>query len=184
MEYSISVSTKRIALQKCLQDFYFPGRFLHLCEACPDYNRRWSCPPDLPNTRELLAEYTDLTLIGVQVFYDAQMRAQTDPKKVERLRQESYGQMKKVLLEALLGMEQAFGPSLCIAAGRCEQCARCSRVQGLPCRKPERMRYSFSGLGFDLTHMAKALLQIDLLWDSQRLPTYDVALAAICTKEK
>ena len=82
------------------------------------------------------------------------------------------------LLETLLALEQTRSGAWTIAAGRCELCARCARRDGLPCRNPERMRYSFSAFGFDLAALARQELGIELLWAANGLPEYDVALAA------
>ena len=96
----------------------------------------------------------------------------------EAVRRASYGPAKRVLLETLLALEQTRSGAWTIAAGRCELCARCARRDGLPCRNPGRMRYSFSAFGFDLAALARQELGIELLWAANGLPEYDVALAA------
>ena len=98
------------------------------------------------------------------------------------VRQETYGVAKKALLEALLALEERCPGSITVAAGRCEQCDDCTRPRGLPCRRPERMRYSFSAFGFDLTALAREQLDIDLLWADRGLPPYNAALAAFLTR--
>lgn len=40
------------------------------------------------------------------------------------------------------------------------------------------MRFSFSGLGFDLGKISSELLKMPLLWKSEGLPEYNVAIAA------
>ena len=84
----------------------------------------------------------------------------------------------RALLETLLALEQTRSGAWTIAAGRCELCPRCARRDGLPCRNPGRMRYSFSAFGFDLAALARQELGIELLWVANGLPEYDVALAA------
>ncbi len=179
--YQIAVRTKQIPVAQCLQTYCFPERFLPLCQACPEYEKNWSCPTGVPDAASYFAPYDTLTMIGVQVFYDEAMRAHTDPDTVERLQQESYGKVKKILLETMLGLERACSQSMTIAAGRCEQCVRCSRLEGRACVKPERRRYSFSAFGFDLTAMARELLGIELLWSKTGLPEYHAAIAAFLT---
>lgn len=179
--YTIAVRTKQIPVGQCLQTYCFPERFLPLCHTCPEYDRNWSCPAGVPDACSYLARYDTLTMIGVQVFYDKVMRAQTDPATVERLQQESYGKVKKILLETLLGLEHVCLDAMTIAAGRCEQCDRCARLDGRACIKPQRLRYSFSAFGFDLTAMARDLLGVELLWSKTGLPEYHAALAAFLT---
>ncbi|MFR3322843.1 MAG: hypothetical protein ACLTSZ_19260 [Lachnospiraceae bacterium] len=40
------------------------------------------------------------------------------------------------------------------------------------------MRFSYSGLGFDLGRIAEEVLGIPLLWQKQGLPEYNVAIAS------
>ena len=53
---------------------------------------------------------------------------------------------------------------------------------GRVCRRPERLRYSFSAFGFDLTGLARDQLGLELLWAKDGLPEYNVALAAFLTR--
>lgn len=179
--YTIAVRTKQMPIAQCLQNYCVPAHFLPLCRTCPEYEKNWSCPTGVPEASSYFAQYEMLTMIGVQVFYDDAMRAQTDAIAIERLQRESYGVVKKALFETMLGLERAVPHSVTIAAGRCEQCARCARLDGNACVKPERRRYSFSAFGFDLTAMAHELLGIDLLWSKDGLPEYHAALAAFLT---
>ncbi len=101
----------------------------------------------------------------MQVFYDAQTRREVSTAEgAEAVRRASYGPAKRVLLETLLALEQTRSGAWTIAAGRCELCARCAQRDGLPCRNPEWMRYSFSAFGFDLAALARQELGIELLW--------------------
>ena len=65
-----------------------------------------------------------------------------------------------------------------IMAGGCELCKQCTRAEGKPCRHPREMRYSYSGLGFDLGRIAEEVLGMPLLWQNQGLPAYNVAIAS------
>lgn len=52
------------------------------------------------------------------------------------MRQETYGVVKKALLEALLAFERVSPGAVTVAAGRCEQCEVCTRLQDLPLPTP------------------------------------------------
>ena len=95
----------------------------------------WSCPPGVPTAEELLGDYRTVYLIGVKVCYDQEQRsaALASPKAADLVRSESYGVVKKALLEVLLNLEQMVPGSYTVAAGRCEQCEKCSRIIGRIC---------------------------------------------------
>lgn len=182
--YRTEVKVATLPVAEWLKLYCVPGKFLDACKQCPDYDRRWSCPPGVPEAKAYLGQYQTVHIIGVKVLYDLAERARAlrSPEETEAVRQLSYGVVKKTLLETLLTLEQTIPDATTVAAGRCEQCEACSRVGGLPCRRPERMRYSFSGFGFDLTALAKETLGMELLWAEKGLPGYDAALAAFLTR--
>lgn len=179
------VKVVTLSVEEWLEQYCVPEKFAGACEACPDYGKVWSCPPGLPPAKELFASFDRVHLIGMKVVYRKETReAATTPEKTDRLRAATYGKAKRVLLESLLELEKSIPGSWSLAAGRCELCGRCSRVDGLPCRMPERLRYSFSGFGFDLTRIAREVLGLELLWDPQGLPAYNVAIAALLERRR
>ena len=180
--YTTQVKTASLPVSRWLDGYCTPERFRDACRACPDYGRVWSCPPGVPDARTAFAPFRTVYLVGVRVDYAPGTIAAADtPERTEALRQASYGVVKKQLLSTLLELEKAVPGSWTVAAGRCEQCDVCTRREGLPCRKPERMRYSFSAFGFDLGKLARELLGLELLWADRGLPAYNAAIAAFLT---
>jgi predicted metal-binding protein len=181
MDYRTKVYVKKTETDSWLRDYCFPEKFCDLCSACPDYGRVWSCPPDTPGKKSLEG-YTETYIIAVKVIYGGDDRRNaTTSENTEKIRRESYGRVKKVLLEVLLALEKELPDSLVLAPGRCEQCETCTRAAGLPCVKPERRRYSLTSFGFDFTKLAKEYFGLDLVWSSTGLPEYNLAIAAILT---
>lgn len=178
------VKVVTLPVRKWMEQYCHPERFAGACEACPDYGRVWSCPPGLRSAEEIFAPFSRVHIIGVKVVYREETRAAaTTAEKADRLRAATYGKVKRVLLESLLELEKSLPGSWSIAAGRCELCQRCTRMDGLPCRMPERVRYSFSGFGFDLMRMAEEVLGMELLWSAEGLPAYNVAVAALLERQ-
>lgn len=179
------VKVVTLPVEEWLEQYCVPEKFAGACEACPDYGKVWSCPPGLRSAKELFTSFDRVHLIGMKVVYRKETRkAATTPEKTDRLRAATYGEAKRVLLESLLELEKSISGSWSLAASQCELCGRCSRVDGLPCRMPEQMRYSFSGFGFDLTRIAREMLGLELLWSPQGLPTYNVAIAALLERRR
>lgn len=178
--YKIQVRVKTMDVSEWLEKYCHPEKFVPLCKGCPEYERNWSCPSGTPNAKDLEKEYRHVQIIGLKVLYDEQIREESllGPDREEELRQKTYGVAKKEMQQVLLAMEESFSRSLTIMAGKCEFCSRCARIDGKPCVHPEWMRYSFSGLGFDLGKIAEEVLDMPLLWQNGGLPEYNVAVAA------
>lgn len=182
--YRTEVVVRSAPVSEWLKQYCYPGKYLEACMACPDYGQIWSCPPGVPKADAYLGNYRTTYVVGVKVIYDGAERnkARRSPEETERIRASTYGVVKNALLEALLGLEACSPGAHVIAAGRCEQCESCARSKGLPCRRPSRMRYSFSAFDFDLNFLAKDLLGMELLWASEGLPEYNAAIAALLTR--
>ena len=163
--YQTRITAAELPVERLLGEYCFPERFREACRACPDYGNDWSCPPGVPAAAEALRPFRTAHVLGMQVFYDAQTRREVSTAEgAEAVRRASYGPAKRVLLETLLALEQTRSGAWTIAAGRCELCARCAQRDGLPCRNPEWMRYSFSAFGFDL---AAGLTSVPLAPDQE-----------------
>ena len=180
MDYRTEVAVREISVSQLLDTYYDPVTFHMCCSGCPEYQKRWSCPPHMPDTRECFAGFSKAYLIGVKVIYSELCRRESrQPGRLEAVRERTYGAVKKTLLELQLQLEGQYPGASSIAAGRCEQCETCTRAQGKLCRKPHRMRYSFSAFCFDLGRIAERELNMPLKWCSDGLPEYNVAIAAL-----
>lgn len=179
-DYQTEVCVREISVQRLLETYYDPVTLHACCRGCPEYKQRWSCPTGVPETREFFSPYSRVYLIGVKVTYsEALRRSSRCPNNLEPIRRRTFGEVKLALHDLQLGLERFIPGATSIAAGRCEQCAECTRPMGLPCAKPERMRYSFSAFRFDLGRIAKEEFGMPLKWDSAGLPAYNVILAAV-----
>lgn len=142
--YTTQVETATLPVSRWLSEYRFPARFRDACKACPDYGRVWSCPPGVPEAEAFFSPFSDVTLIAVRVIYSEETRrAAASPEETEQLRKRCYGTVKKQLLATQLALEKQFPGTLSIAAGRCEQCERCTRPEGAPCRMPDRCAIPF-----------------------------------------
>lgn len=180
MEYRTEVCVREISVADLLDTYYDPVTFHTCCRGCPEYQKRWSCPSGMPDTREFFEEFSRVYLIGVKIVYSELTRRESQrPELLESVRQRTYGKVKKAVHELQLQLEGRCPGATSIAAGRCEQCETCTRAQGKLCRKPHRMRYSFSAFCFDLGKIAEQELHMPLKWSTEGLPEYNVAIAAL-----
>lgn len=185
MLYKTEVTTNEIPSAELFDKYCIPDKIVPLCRDCPDYARAWSCPPGIPNS-DSFRRYPYAAIVGVKVIYsdDALTQAADSPEAAEAVRADTYGKVKRKVLSALLSAEKLSPPSYTIAAGRCEICGRCARIDGLACRNPWALRYSFSALGFDLGRISEELLGIPLLWADKGLPPYNMAIYAFLSNSR
>ena len=178
--YQVEVQVQTLRVPDWISRYCQPERFVPLCSACPQYGKNWACPPGMPQGERTAGAYSFVQVIGLKVLYDDAVRiaALTSPERTGEMRRKTYGAAKKQMLHALLALEAEFPGSMTIMAGGCELCPPCARAEGKLCRHPKEMRFSYSGLGFDLGRIAEEVLGIPLLWQKQGLPEYNVAIAS------
>ncbi|MCI7472596.1 MAG: DUF2284 domain-containing protein [Clostridiales bacterium] len=131
-------------------------KFLAYCKDCPNYNTRWSCPPFDFDPLEIWSRYDTLRLIACVLSFAPGQDAQS---AVQALKE-----VKKDLVEELLALEQSVPGSFALSAGTCEYCERCGKADGMPCRAPERLRYSIEALGGDVGKTMEKYLQKPIRW--------------------
>ena len=183
--YDTEVRVKSISVEEMMARYCKPEIFIESCKMCPDYRHVWSCPPGVPTAEEFLDGYNTAVVAGVKVRYSKktiEMSQDLSAKELDDFRRSTYGKVKSQLNDTFLEIEKVILGSVSVAAGRCERCPKCARLDDRPCRFPDKMRYSFSGLGFDINAMSNELLRTKLLWSDKGLPKYIMAIAAIFIK--
>lgn len=123
-------------------------RIQELCRSCPGYARTWACPPFAEDPFAAAGRYRYASLIL--------LTAVTDNAGLAAMRDRLAGKLEEA--------ERLYGGLSFRAAGGCTLCAGCTRPDGLPCRFPERLRYSPEALGFDLCAAAADLFGYKVRW--------------------
>ena len=166
--YTTERYTAELDAQTYIERFRRADYFLKLCQQCGNYGRRYGCPPYDHDPLTVLQRYDRVQIIGVKV---------TPQDKTLPL--SAAGDMMRpvttALNEELLELERSSGGKCFGFAGSCPYCdgAPCARIEGKPCRHPDKVRPSLEAYGFDVSLTAKELLGIEIKWSEQGLlPEY------------
>jgi predicted metal-binding protein len=150
MNAAVSFGAKKAAIIP-VENISFEPAFRDACAQnfCGMYGRCWMCPPDVGPLDELISKAKQYrhALVFQTVFlledsYDIEGMLDA-AKRHNDLVLTLGGQMK----------EETF---LCLTAGACRVCTRCSREEGIPCRFPEKATASLEAYGVDVSRLAKA----------------------------
>ena len=107
------------------------------------------------------------------------------PEYIERRRRKALRQSLNVekarMSQALFRLEEKFPGSVSLSAGSCSLCHdNCTRPDGLPCRYPDKLRYSIESLGGNVGLTLSQCMGIDLEWmEEGRLPHYFVLVSGL-----
>ena len=167
------------------QSYQNREKYMAYCRECPRYETVWSCPPLAFDVDAYLAPYGLIYPVCARIDLDEATIAAADT--AEKIKSTGWGILLAVKLdmeEKLRRLEPEAPGSVSLSSGGCNLCAACTRRDGKPCRRPDRMRYSLDAFGFDLTAITKDLFSIDIQWCSDRLPDHFTLVHALLAKEE
>lgn len=181
--YSVRRMEKYIDAKSFAEEFVDVPKFLAACEKCPVNGQNWACPPYSFDAAKLWARYNTVRLIGVKIILPEALKGKplTDPCVSEFINQ-LYLREKSKLMKYLLRLEKKYPGSLGITADLCRVCKSCARLEGRPCRHPNKMRYMIEGLGCNVEALSEKLFGTKILWEKDKLPEYYVVFYALLMK--
>ena len=147
--------------------------FIQFCRQCVNYNRRYGCPPFAEDLVSSIASFQNVRIIGVKIIPDeAKIPLKEAPILMEPV--------TRVLNEELLELERSLGGVAFGFVGSCPYCMGkpCARIDGKPCRHPQKVRPSLEAIGFDMGKTATELLGLEIKWShGDYIPEY---LTLVC----
>ena len=155
---------------------YFEG----LCRQCPNYGRRWSCPPigsDCPDIQSF--RYVTLLLVKI----DIKQGTPADTATLEPIIRPA----RELFEPRLLKAERDLDGRACLFTGMCPHCPglECARVSGEPCRHPGLVRPSLEALGLNLDATARDIFGIPMQWCSDgQAPPYLTLVGGVFHNEE
>lgn len=154
-------------------------KFLHLCKVgCPNYNKKWSCPPHSPTFISVATKWKYL-----YVFYLRMPLAGFKDIKNSYLRVKAANVMLKSRADRYLRfLSEKHGKY--ISTGSCRLCKPCKCKEGKPCAHPGLMSYSFESLGIDVTELINKYFDNPLQWYKKKEPIeYTSVVCGLLTNE-
>lgn len=153
-------------------------RFDLLCRSCPNYGKRWGCPPFEDSDNYNLTEFKKVRLFLLPVPL---------PPMHELPLKERIASATKIIQQerrkyepAILTLEKQQGGLAALFTGMCPHCAaaECGRRVGEPCRHPDLVRPSLEALGFDLCRTSSELFGKQIEWISDDYTPRELSLLA------
>ena len=150
-----------IAVDEYLEKYVNIPEFAQKCRQCQSYASSWSCPPF--------------------DFDPAECQKHRSQEEISRIIAEVKAGEKTLLANRLYEMED--DDSISLSEGVCSLCDSCTRSENLPCRYPEKLRYSIEALGGNVGLTCSRLLGQQPEWVSEnRLPRKLVIISGLLKK--
>lgn len=156
-------------------------RFLGSCRECPNYNKRWSCPPYSFSVEAVWKQYKDILLYERKIPISKELQKnEYSQEEINETCRALLAPAKRQMTDDLLTLEAQNPGSRALFAGTCEFCDDCNKESGEPCRHPDLMRYSIEALGGNVALAAQIYFDDDILWAKDgHLPEYYILLGGL-----
>lgn len=185
-----------VSVDHYLEKYVDVDTFLEACKACPNYETVWSCPSYDFDVIDYWKQYKTLELTAIKIIFDEAVAGKKLTKEEqEDITKNSIWEVKEQLAKELYEREKAVPGSISLSAGSCTLCKGagkhteeggelyegwCTRLEGKPCRFPDKMRYSIESIGGNVGTTLSELMEIELEWIQEgRMPSYFVLVSGL-----
>ena len=160
-----------------LLNFEDKKRFDAMCvSGCPNYNKKWSCPPNAPNYSKYITGYINIIIFFIQININQFSYIKYDYLKIKAANTIIKSKADRYIRELAV----KYGKY--ISTGSCRLCKPCKRKVGLPCLHPEKIAYSYEAMGIDVNTLVEKYFDTKLLWYKKgQLPEYTSVVCGILT---
>ena len=176
--YTLSQYEAEIPVKDYVENYVDVPTFRKACQACPNYNHSWSCPPYDFDVIEYWMRFQTLHLFAHKLTIDPEYldRIYT-PEELKLLMEQIFSEGRDGLSSRVFAMEKEYPGSISLAAGgSCPKCqGHCTRLDGKPCRFPDTLRHSIEALGGNVGLTIEKLMGLKLEWiEEGKLPSHFV----------
>lgn len=186
MNYTLRNHIAYIPTSEYINKYWEPDQFIKYCKTCKNYQTSWACPSFDYNPKDIIDQYKHSYIIGTQVIFTPEYIEASKDQNIDTVSQQIMKEVRAVLDQQLLKVEQAYKGSLALFAGNCHWCPdrECTRVADQPCRHPELIRPSLEAYGFDIGQTTSKLLKLELKWGKDgTLPPYFILVSGMMSRE-
>ena len=184
--YTIKTYYAELSITEYLEKYVDVETFLECCKTCPNYNKIWSCPTYDFDVLDYWKQYQTIALYGHQIVFDESAKnKQYTQEDLDNLIDSVVSKEKQILTDHLLLLEKEYPGSISLSAGSCQLCGpnNCTKTEGLPCRHPEKLRYSIESLGGNVGKTISNSFHIELEWvEEGKLPNHFVLVCGLLKK--
>jgi predicted metal-binding protein len=186
----INVKTPKHSITiNCYYDFINKNKikvdkkcFENLCKkGCPNYNKKYSCPPRTPDFYNYIRDYEQLFVL----MFSINLNQFSNTSYLDYHKVRLANAVMKSRIDKLVWELEKVSNSKFLSTGSCRLCRSCQLKKGKPCKSPLKMRYSLEALGVDCNDLAKKLFNKPLLWyKDKKIPEYTSVICALPIKDK
>lgn len=134
-------------------------KFDLLCKnGCPNFEKKWSCPPFAPLYSNFTSKYKKILLIVITTELNQFSYIKNDYLKIKAANTIMKSRIDRYLRNHISD------DTYYISTGSCRMCKPCKCKLYQPCAHPKTKTFSFEALGIDVSQMINDVFGFELQW--------------------
>ena len=127
--------------------------FSELCKKCRNYDKKYSCPPKSPDFPSI-CQKEGLFI----VLFKCDLTQIKNTPEFNKIRIAN-SIMKSRIDKLMRKLETDFNNKLkFLSSGSCRLCKKCNLEKNLPCKYPQKMRFSLESIGINVEKITRSFL--------------------------
>ena len=134
----------------------------NLCQVgCINYGKKWSCPPCSPQICDIIktGNFDNAFIITGYIFLSDMHYIKNPYQKVK-----AANIILKSKCEEHARKVENLTQGYALLSGSCNLCKPCCKKLNMPCKKPEKRRYSLESTGINVSLLSSKFCNHELLW--------------------
>jgi len=179
MKTKVEYSVQKLSIDELMR-FFYEEKVEGYCKNCPNYNKRYTCPPFEFSKIEYIRKFNQVFIIGSKWYKEDIPKELWDKNKIL----DAFESMREQVSKIVLDYEKEILGSEALLIGTCTNCEICNKVIDKPCKNKQKQRYSLEALGFLVSDIAKNVLNTEILWQKEGMIDYHFSVSAILLKSE
>ncbi|MDO5849511.1 MAG: DUF2284 domain-containing protein [Methanobrevibacter sp.] len=160
-------------------------KFGELCKDCDEYGKNWSCPPFDFDPDEIWKSFNKIKIIAFKYNFNEEILSETFTEEELETFFRKLSRTKLKLMNIIYGLEAENPGSLGLYLGTCNLCSSCTKMFGMRCKMPFKMRYSIESLGGNVDQLMEDVFETPVLYAKDgKLPDYIVYVGGLLYDRK
>ena len=170
-KFDVEIYSKFILKQEIKTD---KKLFNEMCkQGCKNYNKKYSCPPFVPNLIELIKSKQGMYVVLFKCDLNQINSTEYNKMRIANV------SMKSRSIKLMRILEQKFN-TIFLSTGSCNLCKPCKLKLGKPCGHPDKRRYCLESTGVDCDKLCKDLFNVPMLWyKDKKAPKYTCVVCGL-----
>lgn len=171
--FKIEVLTTSIDVQDLVIDYEMLAERCKL--GCKNYNTKYCCPPHSPHFQTICKDYKKIVVNLLKTDMAPYRKIYHSVRMVNNVQKS----IQRRIIDQAVTKEE-----FVLENGSCRLCKQCTMIDNLPCKHPEKMRFSLEATGINVNELCITAYSFPLDWHKDgRSPDYLCVVSGVLSHE-